>query len=291
MTDLTDLVRSELTTLADSGPVPTDLADRAVTAGVRRHRLRHHGDGREPGRGGGVDQDVLAVRSPVGGMGEHGLRRRATGVPDGFGGDAGEHGGDHAGHRELVVAEQNDGLVDATLRVRFVPGRVESGAAVTVAAGEKPAAGVGEHGRRQQRRRVEQQRLGSVDSSAVGCFEVGDGVGGAEIDPEPVAHGGGHARHGIGGCKACRVPAALARSPPLSSRHPRRRSCSCGGPQTGPNRNNPGTTSARSTGSGGAAAGGVGERVCERGGGLHPVHHIAPPGLHFGPGGARHVPG
>ncbi|GIJ63926.1 hypothetical protein [Virgisporangium aurantiacum] len=40
MTDLTDLVRSELTTLADSGPVPTDLADRAVTAGVRRRRWR-----------------------------------------------------------------------------------------------------------------------------------------------------------------------------------------------------------------------------------------------------------
>jgi hypothetical protein len=40
MTDLTDLVRSELTTLADSGPVPTDIADRAVTAGVRRRRWR-----------------------------------------------------------------------------------------------------------------------------------------------------------------------------------------------------------------------------------------------------------
>jgi hypothetical protein len=40
MTDLTDLVRSELTMLADSGPVPTDLADRAVTAGVRRRRWR-----------------------------------------------------------------------------------------------------------------------------------------------------------------------------------------------------------------------------------------------------------
>jgi hypothetical protein len=41
MTDLTGLVRSELTTLAHSGPPPTDLADRAVTAGVRRRRWRH----------------------------------------------------------------------------------------------------------------------------------------------------------------------------------------------------------------------------------------------------------
>jgi len=40
MTDLTGLVRSELTTLADSGPPPADLADRAVTAGVRRRRWR-----------------------------------------------------------------------------------------------------------------------------------------------------------------------------------------------------------------------------------------------------------
>lgn len=45
MTDLTGLIRSELTELADAGPPPADLPDRAVAAGVRRRRWRRAATG------------------------------------------------------------------------------------------------------------------------------------------------------------------------------------------------------------------------------------------------------
>jgi hypothetical protein len=41
MTELAELVRAELTTLADTGTPSTDLADRAVAAGIRRSRRRY----------------------------------------------------------------------------------------------------------------------------------------------------------------------------------------------------------------------------------------------------------
>ena len=101
-------------------------------------------------------------------------------------GHPGEHGGDQLADRHLAVAEQDGAVVDAALRVGLEPGRVEPGAVHRVAADDQRAAGLGVHGRGQQRRAVDQQRSGPPVRSA----DHRDGVRRAEVHAERVADRG-----------------------------------------------------------------------------------------------------
>ncbi|WSG40908.1 hypothetical protein OHA72_58135 [Dactylosporangium sp. NBC_01737] len=130
----------------------------------------------------GLRQDAQPLPLPRRGVGQHDLVGAAARDPAGLRTDPGQHGGDELGDRDLPLAEPDGAVVDPPLRVGLQPGGRPDRGAQRVRADEKPAACGGEDRRRQQRRAVEQQRA----DPPVRGGQCRDGVGRAEIDPEPV---------------------------------------------------------------------------------------------------------
>ncbi len=126
----------------------------------RRHRFRHQGDLVGEPRG-GLTQYPGAHRSPVRGVGEHqegdlGIGRESPGFGDG----TGQHRANDVDHAQDRVTEQQFTLVDASLGVRFEPGRVHRRLPFGLLADEQRAVGGGVDGRRQQRVAVDDHDLG-----------------------------------------------------------------------------------------------------------------------------------
>src|SRR5205085_1582120 len=84
-----------------------------------RHRLGDEADVVEPGRGGGALEDAAPVDRPDGGVGQHRGTDGAAADAHGLVVDAPQDGGDHVDDRDLLVAEEQDAVVDAGLRVGF----------------------------------------------------------------------------------------------------------------------------------------------------------------------------
>jgi hypothetical protein len=132
-------------------------AEHRRVVGGGRDRLHDEAGGGQAGGADRLDQHGAAPFTPAGRMGDPDLLDRAAQVAGGLGGEAAEHGGDHAGYRQLLLAQQHHTVVDAALRVGFEPGRVEPCGPLGVPPHQQPAVRVEVHGRRQQRRAVEQQ--------------------------------------------------------------------------------------------------------------------------------------
>jgi hypothetical protein len=128
---------------AGSGP------ERGIGAG-------HRGPtGPTDGRG----QGLTAAGAPGRRVAEHRWRQEADRLDRGVG-HRRQHGGEQIHRRDLPVAEEYGRLVDPSLRVRLVTGRIGLGQPLGVPADVRSAGGVQEHPGRQDRLPVEEQRPG-----------------------------------------------------------------------------------------------------------------------------------
>ena len=163
------------------------VAEHVHEVGGRRYRFGDERHGAEPGRLRRRGEHAPARPRPTGRAGHRHLGAGGADDAAPLLGDPPEHGGDQVDHRNGPVAQQHRAVVDAALRLRLEPGRVEPGAEHGVAA-DAQRVGLGIDRRRQQRGTVEEKRA----DPPVRCAGNGDGVAGAEVDAEGEP-GGGHA--------------------------------------------------------------------------------------------------
>jgi hypothetical protein len=91
----------------------------------RGDRLRDQGRGAEPSGLRGLQQDQPPRDAPGRRVAEHHVGRRPTDHPRRLLADPRQHGGDERRHRVLDVAEQHGAVVDAPLRSRLEPRRLQ----------------------------------------------------------------------------------------------------------------------------------------------------------------------
>jgi hypothetical protein len=160
-----------------------------LTVGEVRGRRDGFADqlgGPETGLLGGLGEQAAPAGTPTGRVGQHQLTG-ATANLSSLGRDPFEHGGEQVTNTYFGRTQQDGALVDAPLRVGLQPLGVAAREVGGVPAGVQPSVGSKQHGRREQRRAVEQQRA----DPAVGLLEHRHGGGGPEVHPESIRRGHG----------------------------------------------------------------------------------------------------